>query len=122
MNDELKYNDDGPQSVELKRALWDQAYVVDDHSPDLYREDPMGNVLYWHNYGKNTAMGWGIDHILPKCYNGSNKFINLQVMQTEAIGKSQDKFMQKKTRYRNHTVQDIYEGDDLVKLTKKEGE
>lgn len=47
-----------------------------------YKRDPYGNVLYKHSYGKDTKMGWNIDHIKPKSKGGSDCLVNLQALQT----------------------------------------
>ena len=68
--------------VGCKDATWNKAPTVRGKDPDLYRRDPYGNVLYKPSYGKDTAMGWHIDHIKPQSKNGSDSLRNLQVMQS----------------------------------------
>ena len=65
-----------------KDAVWQQCIPVKGKNPDLYRRDAAGTPIYYNSYGKNSSMGWEIDHRLPKSRGGSNSFDNLQALQT----------------------------------------
>lgn len=51
-------------------------------NPNLYRIDACGNEIYRHCYGKETPMGWEVDHKNPKANGGSNCNRNLQPLQS----------------------------------------
>ena len=65
-----------------KREVWERATRVRGKDPKKYRKDPCGNEIYWGSYGKNSPMGWEIDHIRPKSLGGSDRLNNLQALQT----------------------------------------
>ena len=62
--------------------VWEKAKPLRDKDPELYRQDPYGNVMYKPNYGMDSPMGWVIDHIKPKAQGGSDHLRNLQAMNT----------------------------------------
>ena len=55
-----------------KQEVWDKAKKVRGKDPDKYRKDKLGNEIYFGSYGKNTEMGWEIDHSKPKCEGGTD--------------------------------------------------
>jgi len=65
-----------------KDEVWNKASVITHANPDLYRKDKCGNVIYYHSYGKDTKMGWNIDHSKPQHHGGTNHLNNLQALQT----------------------------------------
>ena len=67
-----------------KDEVWDKAQKIRGKDQDLYRKDKFGNTLFYHSYGKNTPMGWEIDHSRPKDKGGTDHLNNLQAMQTSA--------------------------------------
>jgi len=80
--------------VGCKDAVWDKAPTVRGKDPDSYRRDPYGNVMYYGSYGKDTAMGWSIDHKKPQSVGGSHALRNLQAMnsiQNKALGNTTHK-------------------------------
>ena len=44
----------------IVKKIWDKSSEIAGKDKDLYREDCFGNVMYFHSYGKDTAMGWKI--------------------------------------------------------------
>lgn len=75
-----------------KDELWQKAKKIRGKNPDLYRRDELGNTLYYHSYGKNTEMGWQIDHRKPQSKNGTNHLNNLRVLQKRANLKKSNKY------------------------------
>jgi hypothetical protein len=63
-------------------AVWNQCIPVKNKDSNLYRRDAAGNEIYYHSYGKNSNMGWEIDHLLPQSRGGLHTIDNLQALQT----------------------------------------
>ncbi|MCA8835447.1 MAG: HNH endonuclease [Proteobacteria bacterium] len=64
--------------------VWDKGRRVRGKNPDVYRKDTEGNEIYRTSYGKDTDMGWEIDHIDPRARGGGDNMENLQPLQTKA--------------------------------------
>lgn len=67
---------------EQKEKAWNNAKRIRGKDPDLYRQDPYGNEMYKHSYGKDSDAGWEVDHIKPKSRGGSNSTYNQQALNT----------------------------------------
>jgi hypothetical protein len=67
---------------ELIESVWNKGKIINGKDPNKYREDKMGNVIYKSSYGKDSAMGWNIDHSKPIAKDGTNHLNNLQPLQT----------------------------------------
>ena len=65
-----------------KDDVWEKAKPIRGKDPDVYRQDPYGNEMYKPSYGKDSEMGWEIDHIKPESKGGSDDLRNLQAMNT----------------------------------------
>ena len=87
-------------SAKAKETVWTKAKPVRGKDPDVYRQDPYGNVMYKQSYGKHTDMGWQVDHIKPKARGGSNDIVNLQALNTK-INESKSACLVKKSRHCN---------------------
>jgi len=75
-----------------KDAVWQKAKKVRGKDSNLYRQDYLGNTLYYHSYGKSSIMGWVIDHSKPTSKGDTNHLNNLQVLQTKANLKKSNKY------------------------------
>ena len=75
-----------------KEIAWENAHKVRGRNPDVYRKDDYGNLMYWSSYGKQSDMGWEIDHIHPKAKGGTDSPRNLQAVQWEENRKKSDKY------------------------------
>ena len=80
------------------KKVWDKAKKIRGKDPQMYRQDPYGNTMYWYSYGKNTDMGWEIDHIKPKSKGGSDAVVNLQALSTR-VNRSKGGSLKKKNRH-----------------------
>ncbi len=83
------------QKDRQKDHAWDNAQTIRGKNPDLYRKDVEGNTLYKHSYGKNTEMGWHIDHKKPLAKGGSEHLRNIQALQSTANIRKSDKYPHK---------------------------
>ena len=93
MKGRTKYN-----SKNAKEKVWEKSKIIEGKNPKLYREDPYGNTMYYYSYGKDSKMGWNIDHIKPKQKGGSDDILNLQILQSH-INKSKGDSEIKKSRH-----------------------
>lgn len=75
-----------------KEMAWENAHKVRGKNPEVYRKDDYGNLMYWSSYGKQTEMGWEIDHIHPKSKGGTDSQRNLQALQWEENRKKSDRY------------------------------
>ena len=60
------------------KTVWQNARTVDNFDPNKFRQDACGAWMAWDNYGMETAIGWGIDHILPVAKGGTDHTSNLR--------------------------------------------
>lgn len=79
-------------SNEQLKVIFAKGAIIPGKDKDLYRKDAAGNVIYFHSYGKETEMGWEVDHEFPKAKGGSNKLSNLQPLQSSENAKKGDKY------------------------------
>lgn len=70
-------------SDDVVDKVWDKGKPVRGKNPDLYRQDAAGNIVYKPSYGKDSDMGWQVDHKKPVDKDGDDKLGNLQPLQTE---------------------------------------
>ena len=66
----------------LKNYAWEKAEKVKGYDPAKYRKDKSNNIIYKASYGKDTKMGWNVDHSKPLNEGGTNHKNNLQALQT----------------------------------------
>ena len=81
-----------------KRKVWERGKPIKGKNPSTHRKDAMGNEIYWASYGKNSPMGWEIDHKNPKDNGGSESIKNKQPLQTKANREKSNKYPYKKKR------------------------
>lgn len=65
-----------------KDQVWQKGKQVRGKDSNLYRRESNCNEIYCHSYGKNSAMGWEIDHSKPQSKGGTNHLNNLQPLKT----------------------------------------
>ena len=54
---------------------WNNAHKIRGKNPEVYRRDDYGNTIFKSSYGKQSDMGWEVDHRqihlrICKQYNG----------------------------------------------------
>jgi len=87
----------------LRDKAWEKARTVRGRDPDKYRKDPYGNVIYKPSYGRNSGMGWEVDHTRPRAKGGSDSTRNVQALNTKVNRRKRDD-MRKKTRHARSKV------------------
>ena len=85
-------------SEKLKKQIWDKAKKIKGKDPSKYRSDPYGNKIFYQSYGKQSEMGWEIDHIAPKSRGGSDYIRNLQALKTQ-VNRTKSNSKVKKSRH-----------------------
>lgn len=78
--------------MEKKDIAWNNAEEIKGKNPDVYRKDSQGNTIYYSSYGKQTEMGWEIDHKHPVSKGGSDRSNNLQALQWAENRKKSNKY------------------------------
>lgn len=79
-------------SEQLIQSVWDKGAIIPGKNPDVYRMDAAGNTIYRSSYGKNSEMGWQIDHKHPVAKGGSDNLRNLQPLQSAENRKKSDTY------------------------------
>ncbi len=69
--------------VQVVDAAWRKGAIVPATNPDSRRRDTCGATIERVEYGKETATGWEIDHIVPKARRGADDLANLQPLHWE---------------------------------------
>jgi len=44
---------------------WNNTHKIRGKNPDVYRKDDYGNIIYKSSYGRQSEMGWEVDHKHP---------------------------------------------------------
>lgn len=66
------------------QVVWDKGRPVPGRDPALWREDACGALIYRGAYGdRDSALGWEVDHIMPKSRGGSDETENLRPLHHE---------------------------------------
>lgn len=79
-----------------KEIAWENAHIIRGKNLDVYRKDDYGNVMYKSSYGKQSDMGWEVDHRHPISKGGTDSSRNLQAVQWEENRKKSDTYPYKK--------------------------
>lgn len=65
------------------KKVWNKAKPIRGKDSSEFRQDPYGNTMRRSSYGKDSAMGWEVDHIKPAARGGSDATKNLQALNTK---------------------------------------
>ena len=82
----------GAFSSLIIQAVWNKGRRVLFRDPNLYRTDVLGNIIYRAAYGKESPMGWEIDHRKPVAKGGTDHLNNLQPLQSRANARKGDTY------------------------------
>ena len=74
---------------------WNNAKKISGEDPNTYRQDPYGNKIRKNSFGKDSEMGWEVDHIKPKARGGSDATQNLQALKTKVNREKSDSLVKK---------------------------
>lgn len=77
---------------------WESAKRMRGKDPRRYRQDVYGNAMYRASYGKDSEMGWEVDHIKPRARGGSEATRNLQAINTR-VNRSLGASLRKRSRH-----------------------
>ena len=72
--------------------VWEKGKRIPGKDPNLYRRDEADNVLYKPSYGKNSDMGWEVDHKKPVDKGGTDNLRNLQPLQKDENREKSNKY------------------------------
>ena len=61
-------------------------------NPEGYRRDDYGNTIFKSSYGKQSDMGWEVDHRHPVSKGGTDSPKNLQAVQWKENRIKSDKY------------------------------
>ncbi len=91
----------------LKRmySVWVKGNKIRGENPNIYRRDSRGNKIRYASYGKQTNLGWEIDHIIPLAKGGGDTLSNLQPLQWE---ENKMKFIKPKNKVTMTVIKKIY--------------
>jgi len=73
-------------------AVWHKGATITGKHPAEHRRDILGNELRRESYGKESGMGWEIDHIIPVAKGGTDDLSNLQALQSTANAQKGDAY------------------------------
>ena len=79
-------------SDEVIDRVWGKGKPVPGKNPDLYRQDAVGTTVYKPFYGKDSNMGWQIDHKKPVKEGGTDNLRSLQPLQTKKNKEKGDQY------------------------------
>lgn len=62
------------------KTVWQSARTIENYDSNKYRQDICGAWIAWDSYGKESTLGWEIDHALPEAKGGTDHTDNLRAM------------------------------------------
>ena len=85
-------------SENQKKIAWNKAKPIRGKNPNTHRKDKFGNEIFRNSHGKDSAMGWEVDHSKPKSKGGTDHPNNLQALQTRANRRKGAKYPMRQKR------------------------
>ncbi|MCX6291555.1 MAG: HNH endonuclease signature motif containing protein [Bacteroidetes bacterium] len=79
------------------KAVWQNAKTVANYDANKFRQDVCGAWIGWDSYGKETSLGWEVDHILPVSKGGTDHTTNLRALNWQNNRSKADDFPSYKT-------------------------
>jgi hypothetical protein len=77
--------------------VWEKGTTVENYDSTKYRKDLAGAWIARNDYGKETQLGWQIDHVYPSSKGGDENLINLRPMHWENNQSKADDYPKYKT-------------------------
>ena len=71
---------------------WNNAHKIRGINREVYRRDDYGNTIFKSSYGKQSDMGWEVDHRHPVSKGGTDSPKNLQAVQWKENRIKSDKY------------------------------
>ena len=72
--------------------VWERGKRIPGKDPDLFRRDAAGNTIYKPAHGKDSEMGWEVDHKKPVDKGGTDNLRNLQPLKTDENKEKSNKY------------------------------
>jgi len=83
-----------PTQEQIDKA-WENAKITPGKDPAKCRRDPYRKVICRDSYGKDSKMGWEVDHIRPLSRGGSDATRNLQALSTRTNKRKGDSLVKR---------------------------
>ena len=76
----------------IVEEAWNIALKIRGKNAEVYSRDDYGNTIFKSSYGKQSDMGWEVDHRHPVSKGGTDSPKNLQAVQWKENRIKSDKY------------------------------